>query len=310
MNEISLKENEKKNTELNKDEILNVVDQLPWGSNVTFTGGEIFLKDGIEEIITKSSINHNVSIATNGILLNKHAEMLVKAGVQSIGVSLDGPKEIHNQVRNLKNAFEKLMTGVQTLLKIKEKSKSVFPKINVNTVIIRENYQSIFEIIRILKDIGLNSCTFQILDFSLIRSGIAPNKSIDFNNNPLRKSEYIDSIELKQSLQKIISVGKRFGIETRFSPSLTIDEIINYYQGKFNCDQWKCYHPWQTMRISPYGDVYPCMNLLIGNIRKHRLDELWNSEPYVAFRKALKKASLFPSCIGCCKKLRKKILSS
>jgi MoaA/NifB/PqqE/SkfB family radical SAM enzyme len=123
MNEIAAKEIKQKQYELNKFEILNIIDQLPHKSNVTFTGGEIFLKNGIEEIIEKTAAKHHVTIATNGLLLSNHAEMVVKKCVEAIGVSLDGPPEVHNRIRNVRNAFEKLEESLNTVYQEKEKLK-------------------------------------------------------------------------------------------------------------------------------------------------------------------------------------------
>jgi len=304
MNEISYRENKRRDAELSKNEIINIIDQLPSNSNVTFTGGEVFLKKGIEEIIRKAAAKHTVTIATNGLLLSKHAEMLIESGVKAIGASLDGPPNLHNRIRNVRNAYEQLENGLKKIRKYKIKHKSADPRITVNSVILKENYFRLPEIIEIVKNFGVGNCSFQILDLSLNRSGIALNGKRVWNHNPLEKIEKIDPIRLKESLSKIVMEGIKHGIETRFSPQLTIDEIVQYYQGSFDRNNWKCSMPWNTMRISPYGDVYPCLNLLVGNLRENKLNELWNHPTYLHFRESLKKASLFSSCVGCCKKQR------
>jgi len=48
MNEISVREKVSPASELQKDEVLNILNQMPSHSNITFTGGEIFLKKGID----------------------------------------------------------------------------------------------------------------------------------------------------------------------------------------------------------------------------------------------------------------------
>ena len=45
MNEIADREISRRDTELDQYEIMSIIDQLPFNSNVTFTGGEIFLKN-------------------------------------------------------------------------------------------------------------------------------------------------------------------------------------------------------------------------------------------------------------------------
>ena len=304
MNEIALREKKRKDSELNKDEIMSIIDQLPPNSNVTFTGGEVFLKKGIDEIIRKTAPKHTVTIATNGLLLFKHVELVLEAGVKAVGVSLDGPPDLHNQIRNVPNAFEKLKDSLQTLVEHKKANQSGIPKIYVNSVILQDNYFRLPEVVQIVKSMGLKSCSFQILDLSLNRSGIALNGQNNWHDNPLKDIERIDPDHLRESLRRIIAESAKHGVDAWFAPELTIDEIVEYYQGDFNLNNWKCSTPWNTMRISPYGDVYPCMNLFIGNIRENRLNKLWNHPTYLHFRQSLKKSSMFPACVGCCKKQR------
>jgi MoaA/NifB/PqqE/SkfB family radical SAM enzyme len=306
MNEIAARENKRKDAELNQNEILNIINQLPFNSNVTFTGGEIFLKKGIEEIIRKTAEKQNVTLATNGLLLSKYAELVIETGVKAIGVSLDGPPNLHNRIRNTRNAFDQLENSLHTILEYKRKYKSADPRITVNSVILKDNYDRLSDVVKIVKNIGLSSCSFQILDLSLYRSGVAPNGNLDLAKNPIKQIEKIDPIKLKASLVKIIKEGQKYNVEINFAPQLTIDEIVAYYQGDFNLSNWRCNLPWNTMRISPYGDVYPCLNLFIGNAKKNKLKELWNHPNYLQFRQNLEKITLSPACVGCCKKLRKK----
>ena len=301
MNEIATRGGPKKDVELDKNEVLSVMQQLPHGSNITFTGGEVFLKRGIDEILEKTAIRHRITIASNGVLLEKYSDLLVEYDVQAIGISLDGPPKVHDYIRNQKGVFQHLQAGLQALTEVKKKANSRFPKININSVILRENFATLPEIVFEVKRIGLNSCTFQIFDPSISRSGVALQDHIDYDQNPLNKVENIDPFLLKQSLQKVVEQGQRHHVKVSFSPPLSIDEIVLYYQKKFNFTKWRCHLPWNTLRISPYGDVYPCLNYFVGNVRKNKLSELWNNDRYVQFRRLLGTEVIFQACVGCCK---------
>ena len=117
MNEIDKKEHVNQKNELHKDKVLDIIDCLPSESNITFTGGEIFLKKGIDDILTQAAANHNVTIASNGALLGNYAELIVESGIQSISISIDGPVEIHEKIRNQKGLYE---TIKENLVKIKD----------------------------------------------------------------------------------------------------------------------------------------------------------------------------------------------
>jgi radical SAM protein with 4Fe4S-binding SPASM domain len=277
--------------------------QLPHGSNITFTEGEAFLKRGFDEILEKTALRHRITVASNGVLLEKYSDLLIENRVQALGISLDGPPEIHDHVRNKKRAFHNLQKGLQALMAAKEKSNSIFPYINSNAVILNENFTTLPEIVRVVKRMGVNSCSFQIFDPSMRRSGLALQGRIDHDENPLDGVVRIDPFLLKQSLHKVLEEGEKHHMKVRFSPPLSVDEIVLYYQKKFNLSRWRCDLPWNTIRVSPYGDVFPCLNCSIGNIRKNDLSELWDNDRYVQFRRQLKTKGIFQMCIGCCKML-------
>ena len=301
MNEIATRENLRKETELDKDEVLRIITQLSPGSNITFTGGEALLKKGIDEIIEKAGKKYKITIATNGALLKQHADLLVKAGVRAVGVSLDGPPEIHERIRNQDGLFEKLKNGIESLIEAKTRMRSLFPLINVNAVILKENHASLPGVVKIVRELGLNSCTFQIFDPSLRRSGIAPDDNLNDEESPLDNVKEIETLSLRSYLNEIIAEGRKRHVSITFSPPLTVDEIVLYYQRVFDLGLWRCHFPWQITRISPYGDVYPCLNYRIGNLREQSLNTLWNHHRYIQFRQTLAKKRIFSACIGCCK---------
>jgi MoaA/NifB/PqqE/SkfB family radical SAM enzyme len=305
MNEINKKEHNNEKRELNKDEVLNIINRLPSKSNITLTGGEIFLKKGIDDILKQAAENHNVTIASNGALLGKYAELVVETGIQSVSISIDGPIEIHERIRNQKDLYKRIKENLIKIKKLKEENYSRLPLINFNTVILKENYNALSEIIKIVKELGGDSCSFQIFDPSLNRSGLSLSDSIDFNPINLKENEKIDPLSLKKSLLRLIKEAKKEEVELRFIPALNVDEVVLYYQGQFNISNWHCSLPWRTVRISPYGDVYPCLNFNIGNVKTETLNKLWNNYRFVRFRRLLKKKGIFGSCIGCCKMIPK-----
>jgi Fe-coproporphyrin III synthase len=301
MNEIATRENLRKETELDKDEILEIINQLPSGSNITFTGGEALLKKGIDEILGKTGKKYKITIATNGAILKNHSDLLVKAGVRAVGVSLDGPPDIHERIRNQEGLFEKVQNGLHALIEAKRTKRSPIPAVNINAVILRENYASLPQVVKIVKEIGLDSCSFQIFDPSLRRSGIAPDENLNDEESPMAYVEEIEAPTLRTCLNEVIEEGRKHHVSVAFSPSLTADQIVSYYRRVFDLGDWRCHFPWQTIRVSPYGDVYPCLNYRIGNLREQPLKALWNSERYIGFRQTLATKSIFQACIGCCK---------
>jgi len=77
--------------------------------SITWYGGEPLLASDIIEYLTNKfrEANFNIvgsDIITNGYLLNKrNAELLVRAGVTSLQITIDGPKQTHDKRRILRN---------------------------------------------------------------------------------------------------------------------------------------------------------------------------------------------------------------
>jgi MoaA/NifB/PqqE/SkfB family radical SAM enzyme len=305
MNEIANRETVESDVELRSDEILDIIFQLPSGSNITFTGGEVFIKKGIEEILEKSSTKYNISIASNGLLLKKHSDLIINNRIKSIGISLDGPPETHEHIRKHIGLFEKLQDGLSLINEHKLGNGNSYPIININAVILRDNYKTLPKIVPLVKMLGANSLSLQIFDPSLGRSGLSLQESSKLDQNPLDRIEKIDPESLQRSLEQVLKAGQKHKVSIRFMPELTIDEIVRFYQGQFDSDKWHCIFPWRTMRVSPYGDIYPCLNLFIGNVRGEKFDHFLNNERYIKFRRMLKERTLFNACIGCCKMVRK-----
>ncbi|HKB45318.1 MAG TPA: radical SAM protein, partial [Chitinophagaceae bacterium] len=128
---------------------------------VVMSGGEALLNPNFFrfcEILQKQNIK--VSLLSTGLTLKKHAEQLV-TWVNDIIVSLDGNEEIHNSIRNIPDAFQKLKEGVHSI-------KSLAPgfKITARTVIHRLNFRHWANIIESAKEISVNQISFLPADVS------------------------------------------------------------------------------------------------------------------------------------------------
>ena len=92
--------------------------------NINLYGGEPLLPETrsiIEYIISKKP-DVTYHIITNGYYLVEFIDVLKKMNLSNIMVTLDGPEEIHNKTRILKNGTEtyrKIMQGVELCLKNK-----------------------------------------------------------------------------------------------------------------------------------------------------------------------------------------------
>lgn len=131
--------NQPKN-ELSLDEIERVSRSLPNLLSLSLTGGEPYLRPDLPAIAAafeRNSSVRNIQIPSNGLLVDRtltRVEELMKR-VRSArvctGVSLDGPEEIHNRIRQNPRSFER---ALETLAGLK-RLKPSFPNLSVGVAL-------------------------------------------------------------------------------------------------------------------------------------------------------------------------------
>ena len=109
------------------------------------TGGEPLLRSDIVDIVSNiSSIEEikDISLTTNGILLDKHAQELKEAGLNRINVSLDTLNPERYRRITGGGDIKKVLVGIDTAI------KAGLKPIKINVVVMKEiNEEEIFDII-------------------------------------------------------------------------------------------------------------------------------------------------------------------
>lgn len=84
---------------------------------IRLTGGEPLLRKDFPEIVSKlSDLNISLSITTNGILIDRHIEVLKQFKVKKINLSLDTLVSSKFHSITLRNQFEKVIDNLHLLL--------------------------------------------------------------------------------------------------------------------------------------------------------------------------------------------------
>ncbi|MBL7742131.1 MAG: radical SAM protein [Chitinophagaceae bacterium] len=252
---------------------------------VLMSGGEALLNPNFFrfcEILQKAGIK--VSLLSTGLTLKKNAKQLVK-WVNNIIVSLDGPEVIHDQIRNIPNAYQQLREGVQCI-----KSSDPLFRITARTVIQRLNFLHWPLLIESAKEIGLDQVSFLPADVS----SHAFNREVLWNDQ--RQHEVlIDEKELEELkvITEIVIEKYTTGAFRHFiaeSPE-KLRKIYSYYAAFYGLTPFpykKCNAPWVSAVVEADGTVRPCFfHPAMGNTRKHSLEDILNSRESIRFRKEL-----------------------
>ena len=134
------------------DEQFNdLVEIMPYLQRLVLRGGEVFLYKNFDKLLDEIYKNNVVvEILTNGLLLNeKNINKLVRMNAV-LDFSIDSPiKETYEFIRK-GASFEKLISNILLLNKIKEEMKSN-AKFNINMVVMKRNYKEIPDMIKFAK---------------------------------------------------------------------------------------------------------------------------------------------------------------
>lgn len=277
--------NEKKNTgfDMPKEKVMDLLDQLAdmGGLHVTFSGGEAFLhKDLIELVRYARNKDLQVSILSNLIALkDEQIKELHDLNISLIQVSLYSmDPEIHDTITTVKGSFEKSKTAIEKLVAADVPVQISCPVMKAN----RKGYDKVLKYAQSLK-IKANTDYIMMAQADFSTNNLANRLSLDETEELLRDIMECD-LDYQESTLKLRpkSEEKAFDLERyKKQPVCGV--------GYDNC----C--------ITANGDVYPCagwQSMVIGNVYKQPLLEIWENSPKVKELRKLTRAA-FPQCLEC-----------
>ena len=262
---------------------------------VGITGGEPFsVKDLSKflDLFKREKIKY--SITSNGYLINEEwCKQLKETGCTQVRISLHGLVNIHNNLVQIPNAYERVIKNIKLL-------KNHKIDVLINCVITNENFPQLEQLVLLAKELSVN-IRFQHLEW------LTPEvRQIhgEFTANifgcdlPVKYgfSNLNDTAIVK--VKEFVSQNKG---KVLFEPDLKLEEIDDYYRRWSYAHCSKCYQPWGVARLDPYGNVYPCIDYYFGNLKESDFDKIWNGNKTRLFKNELKKYGLFPGCRRCCK---------
>jgi MoaA/NifB/PqqE/SkfB family radical SAM enzyme len=252
---------------------------------VLMSGGEALLNPNffrLCQILKQQQIK--ISLLSTGLTLKKHA-LQIAEWVDDVIVSLDGNEAIHNTIRNIPDAFQKMAEGIAAI-------KNINPlfKITCRTVIHQQNFRLWPQIIDVAKEIGLDQISFLPADVS----SHAFNREVLWDE--MRQQEIVprqtELAELK-SITDSLLLTHLADFESRFiaEPPEKISKIYQYYAafyGEAALPYKNCNAPWVSTVIEADGSVRPCFfHEAYGNIKNDPLEYIINGKTAIDFRKQL-----------------------
>lgn len=280
---------EKQDDELTTKEALDLCDQLAdlGLSYITLSGGELTLRDDWH-LIAKRLTDNGVatSMITNGWLLNDEMIQMAKdANIQTIGISIDGLKETHDNIRRT-GSYEKDL-GLMKKIRDAGMNACAVTTVHEGNIGELEGMYDEFE------KAGVNVWQLQI---ALPMGNFAHHKDLYLKKG--RVSELIDFCYAKKDGSIAMCPADCIGYFTAKERVLReeVYKISTNWQG---CTAGK-----NTIGILCNGDIIGCTSIrgkeyVEGNIRNTPLREIWESPTAFRWNRDLKKSDLKGFCHDC-----------
>lgn len=260
--------------ELTTDELKGVLAQLARAGTLylTFSGGEVFLRKDLFELIEHARRFHfDVRLKSNALLITEaKAERLKALGVRQVDISIySADPAVHDWVTKVPGSLKRSLEGVSFL-------KAAGITVKLNCPLMKQNVGQYKEIRAVAERLGV-PCGFDPM--------ITAKNDGDTSTVQLR----IAGKQLLQILQDPVlnpDVGKT---EAGEIPSVRPD------LGEIPCgaSHNACY-------ISAYGDVQPCvaMPIACGNVRDEPFEAIWRRSPEMVRVRSIRIRDLH-TCSSC-----------
>lgn len=261
--------------------------------------GEPFTNPHILEVIRYlKKYTIKLSMDTNGLLIDESiAEELVKSKFNSLSVSIHaGDSKTYTYLQG--GDFSRVISNLKNLVNLKKKLNSKYPRITINFALNRENAHSVKDLMKLLKDIGVDN--FWMYHYYDSRNAL--NRDISF---------YFDIETCNKLLKDAYDYAKEIGL--RILP-VEPPYLSNLNEGGNSNSNRHCKAPWTSIKFKGCVEyenceyVCVCNRILLLRIDYKRfyeneensfLKDIWNHPVLQFLRETVNSKESNPICKFC-----------
>jgi len=257
---------------------------------LVFTGGEPLMHSDLFRLAALVRTRGiRTTILTTGLLLERYAARIVET-INDVIVSLDGPRGIHDEIRRVPNAFDRLAEGVRAIHRLSPD----YP-VSARCTVQARNAAHLAGTVAAARDLKLRSISFLAADLG----STAFNRPVPWPAS--RQSEVAPELAVvEREIERLIAQYPTDGFILETPTKLR--RIVSHFRAHHGFEPHtapRCNAPWVSAVIEANGDVRPCFfHPPVGNLAGATLAEVVNGPQAVAFREGLDVAS-HPTCRQC-----------
>jgi MoaA/NifB/PqqE/SkfB family radical SAM enzyme len=230
-----------------------------------------------------------ITLLSTGLLLGRDAARIVGT-MDEVIVSLDGPREIHDDIRRVPGAFHRLADGVRAI-------HSLMPEypVSARCTVHAHNAAHLRTTVAAARAMGLRSISFLAADLD----STAFDRPMAWPDT--RKAAIApDLTALEREMEALLAEYPADGFIVE--PPAKLRRIVSHFRAYYGLESHiapRCNAPWVSAVWEAGGDVRPCFfHPPIGNTGNGTLAQIVNGPAAIAFRENLNVAEN-PICRRC-----------
>ena len=259
--------------ELSTAEVKNVLDQLAAAGTLflIFSGGELLLRTDFFELLEYAcALRFDVKLKTNALLIRQAEAIRIRdLGVRQVQVSIYSHRaEVHDGITKVPGSLARSIAAIRFL-------KAQGLRVVIANVLMRQTVADYPGVQALAAALGA--------EFTLDPT-ITPKMDGDTSVLDLR-------IPTKQLL-RVFTDRSLVGEPAAIPPAAAVDPE--------SLDDTPCSAGHTACYVSPYGDIYPCVQFPLpsGNLRRQRFDDIWRGSQQLEEVRAIRLRDL-PTCSVC-----------
>ena len=219
---------------------------------------------------------------TNGSTIGNIKETLFDRHVDIMAVSVDGASAEENDRIRTGGNFDVIIRELRGLIEERERRGLDYPYVNFVFTCMVSNIAQLPDMVRLAKDVGIE----EVKAVYLTAFSEEMKKEILYNKQDIVSDSFDKAVELARDLDILIKLPHIQGEDPGGSVS-----------------HKPCYVGWRDVFLGADGYFRPCQStaLTFCHISEVRdFEDVWNSDKYMAFRKAVNdEASMPEECRSC-----------
>ena len=263
--------------EMTTAEVKHVLEELAEAGTLflTLSGGEIFLRQDFFELLEYArGLHFDVSLKTNALLITpQRAQKLRELGVRKIQVSIySADPEIHDGITMVPGSLRRSIEAMRLV-------KSFGLVVTIACPLMKQNLTAYRSVLALAEELDVP----YVLDLTI-------TPMIDGNHSTV--NHRVKAQDLLPILQ-----DSKLNPKLRISPMASINSDSAVSSGMplpAESDDLPCSAGHNTCYISPYGEVFPCVQLPVaaGNVRQRKFEDIWSRSPEMRRVESIRESQL------------------